>query len=299
MKKLFVESVGMVFMILCVPVYAWGDNVVFNPGFDMSPWDSGWTIETDTSSKWDVTLVIAEVDPDSGKSLPNCCYLRTYSWIDAAGGGGSGAAEAKAMITQNFDGITNCMIKAYVKWDWQLLITCPLKACNNMEGYINNEWKVIWEALTPREKTWTEVCTTLADNDTLSGIRFCTEFSFCCDCICGTKAILSYLWVDDIYVGEVGVEESEELRVKSLELQVYPNPFVKFTTIQYQLPVKSKVSLRIYDVAGRCVKTLIDEEKSIGYYQVKWDGEGLSTGIYFAKFKAGDYKETKKLILMR
>ena len=81
--------------------------------------------------------------------------------------------------------------------------------------------------------------------------------------------------------------------------QNYPNPFVKFTTIKYQIPIKSKVSLKIYDVTGRCVKTLIDGEKSIGYYKVKWDGEGLSTGIYFAKFKAGDYKETKKLILMR
>ncbi len=117
----------------------------------------------------------------------------------------------------------------------------------------------------------------------------------------------------DVYfrMKEADTAGVEELRVKSLELRVYPNPFVKFTTIKYQIPVKSKVSLRIYDVAGRCVKTLIDEEKSIGYYKVKWNGERLSTGIYFAKFKAhstgfcetglptGDYKETKKLILMR
>ncbi len=78
-----------------------------------------------------------------------------------------------------------------------------------------------------------------------------------------------------------------------------PNPFLKSTSIKYQLPTKSKVSLKIYDVTGRCVKILIDDEKNIGYYKVKWDGEEFSTGIYFAKFVAGDYKSTKKLILMK
>ncbi len=83
-----------------------------------------------------------------------------------------------------------------------------------------------------------------------------------------------------------------------------PNPFFKSTSIKYQLPTKSKVSLRIYDITGRCVKTLINNEKEIGYYKVKLDAKEFSAGIYFMKFFATNgakeiYKETKKLILLK
>ncbi len=87
-----------------------------------------------------------------------------------------------------------------------------------------------------------------------------------------------------------------------------PNPFFKSTNIKYQIPVKSRVSLKIYDITGRCVKTLIDNEKEIGYYKVKLDAKEFSAGIYFMKFFAKDgtengtkemYKETKKLILLK
>jgi hypothetical protein len=58
-------------------------------------------------------------------------------------------------------------------------------------------------------------------------------------------------------------------------------------------------SIEIHDAAGRLVKTLVNEEKKPGRHEVTWNAKGLPAGIYFAKFKAGDYKEVKKLILMR
>ncbi len=83
-----------------------------------------------------------------------------------------------------------------------------------------------------------------------------------------------------------------------------PNPFFKSTNIKYQIPVKSRVSLKVYDITGRCVKTLINSEKDIGYYTVKLDSKEFSAGIYFMKFFATNgvkeiYKETKKLILLK
>ncbi|MCK4353126.1 T9SS type A sorting domain-containing protein [candidate division WOR-3 bacterium] len=97
----------------------------------------------------------------------------------------------------------------------------------------------------------------------------------------------------------VGVEETGD-SIKGFKLfQNYPNPFVKSTSIKYQLPVKSKVSLKIYNVAGRLVKTLVNEKKGPGYYATNWDAKEFSSGIYFVRFTAGDYKTTKKLILMR
>ncbi|MDD5530463.1 MAG: T9SS type A sorting domain-containing protein [bacterium] len=81
--------------------------------------------------------------------------------------------------------------------------------------------------------------------------------------------------------------------------QNYPNPFRNKTTIKYQIPLTSKVSLMLYDLTGRCVKTLVNEEQVPGYYKAELNSKDYPTGIYFAKFKAGEYKETKKLILMK
>ncbi|MBI4721906.1 MAG: T9SS type A sorting domain-containing protein, partial [Candidatus Stahlbacteria bacterium] len=102
--------------------------------------------------------------------------------------------------------------------------------------------------------------------------------------------------------------------------QNYPNPFVHATTIRYQLPVKAKVSLRIYDISGRMVKELVNAEQPAGEYKVAWETKNLTSGIYFAKLEAvpinrdfpsrslsgqvgsastGYYKQVKKLILVR
>ncbi|MDD2890666.1 MAG: T9SS type A sorting domain-containing protein [bacterium] len=85
--------------------------------------------------------------------------------------------------------------------------------------------------------------------------------------------------------------------------QNYPNPTIKQTTIMYQIPVTSKVSLKLYDLTGRCVKTLVDGEKVPGYYKMNLNSKDYPAGVYFAKFNAKggtkNYKETKKLVLMK
>ncbi len=95
------------------------------------------------------------------------------------------------------------------------------------------------------------------------------------------------------------VEEDYRFKIADLRLEVCPNPVVGSAIIKYQLPVKSKISLKIYDITGRIVKTLVNEEKKAGSYTVNFDTQGLTTGIYFAKLVVGDYKEIKKLILMK
>jgi hypothetical protein len=81
--------------------------------------------------------------------------------------------------------------------------------------------------------------------------------------------------------------------------QNYPNPFNTSTTISFAIPSKSFVSLKIFDLQGREVATIISEEISEGYYTRKWNAAGLSGGIYFYRLQAGSYSETKKLILVR
>jgi len=85
--------------------------------------------------------------------------------------------------------------------------------------------------------------------------------------------------------------------------QNYPNPFNLVTTIKYSIPNNAEtrhgVSLRIFDILGREVTTLVNEEKQPGTYEVKFDATRLSSGIYFYRLKAGSFIETKKMILMR
>ncbi|MFA5033637.1 MAG: S8 family serine peptidase [bacterium] len=96
----------------------------------------------------------------------------------------------------------------------------------------------------------------------------------------------------------VGVEELSVPKVFALS-NPNPNPFTNHSTLMYQLPVKSNVSLRLFDLTGRCIKTLVDEIKIPGYYKVDLKSKDYPAGIYFAKFAAGSYKETKKLVLMK
>lgn len=81
--------------------------------------------------------------------------------------------------------------------------------------------------------------------------------------------------------------------------QNYPNPFNPSTVISYQLPVMSRVTLKVYDVLGREIKTLVDKLEAPGKREVKFDGSNLPSGIYFYSLHAGNYSETKKLVLIK
>lgn len=86
--------------------------------------------------------------------------------------------------------------------------------------------------------------------------------------------------------------------------QNYPNPFNPSTIIRYQLAEAGFVTLKVYDVLGREVITLVDEEKEAGYYKIEFSSASLgntalSSGVYYYRIKAGNFIETKKMILLR
>lgn len=82
-------------------------------------------------------------------------------------------------------------------------------------------------------------------------------------------------------------------------LQNYPNPFNPATIIRYQLSQTAEVSLVVYDMAGREAAVLAKGQKSPGYYEVAFDGSRLASGIYVYMLKAGDFIQTKKLVLLK
>jgi hypothetical protein len=81
--------------------------------------------------------------------------------------------------------------------------------------------------------------------------------------------------------------------------QNYPNPFNPSTTIRYALPNSAKVRLMIYDLLGREIATLVNEEQSAGWKEVEWNASAFSSGIYFYKIHANNFNETKKMVLMK
>ena len=81
--------------------------------------------------------------------------------------------------------------------------------------------------------------------------------------------------------------------------QNYPNPFNQTTSIEFTVPVSCTANLKIYDIAGHEIETLFDDYKDAGEYRVKWTAHGLSSGVYFYRLNAGNFSETKKLILRK
>jgi len=81
--------------------------------------------------------------------------------------------------------------------------------------------------------------------------------------------------------------------------QNYPNPFNPATTIEYAVPKISKTTLKIYDILGGEITTLVNEEKHAGIYQIDWDASDLSSGIYFYQLKSGDFIQTRKMLLLK
>jgi hypothetical protein len=100
-------------------------------------------------------------------------------------------------------------------------------------------------------------------------------------------------------VNSVSQEQNVQLPKTFSLSQNYPNPFNPTTVISYQLPVISKVTLKLYDVLGREVAMLVNEEQSAGWKEVQWNASGVSSGIYFYRLQTGSFVDVKKMMVLK
>ena len=106
-------------------------------------------------------------------------------------------------------------------------------------------------------------------------------------------------WTDSMQVIITGVEDEETIPTEFALEQNYPNPFNPSTIISWQSPVGSWQTLKIYDVLGNEIMTLIDEYKPAGRYEVDFNASTFTSGVYFYQLKAGEYTAVKKMILLK
>jgi hypothetical protein len=102
------------------------------------------------------------------------------------------------------------------------------------------------------------------------------------------------------YTNTVSVDEKEGIGISDYSLsQNYPNPFNPSTLIEYKIPKSNFIEIKVYDVLGKEIATLVDGYKSKGIYKIQFNSIGLISGVYMYRLKAGDFTEVKKMILMR
>ena len=107
--------------------------------------------------------------------------------------------------------------------------------------------------------------------------------------------------------GVTFIEEETTLPTQFSLEQNYPNPFNPETKIKYSVPQTSQVQIKVFDVLGNEIETLVNEEKPVGTYELTWNaanlpsrqGSALTSGVYFYQLKAGEYAQTKKMILIK
>ena len=117
----------------------------------------------------------------------------------------------------------------------------------------------------------------------------------------GPTLYLSDIWIGtppDELISSVTLADAHVPAAFALE-QNYPNPFNPSTTIQFSIPLRGKVVLRIFDILGREVTTLVNEEHDPGTYRVNWSGVNVASGVYFYRIDCGSFVKSAKMILLK
>lgn len=106
-------------------------------------------------------------------------------------------------------------------------------------------------------------------------------------------------WNSFYYSTVVDVNEDDMLPIEFKLHQNYPNPFNPSTVIKYAIPERSYVLIKVYNIAGEELVTLVNVEKDQGWYELNFNPRGLSSGVYIFRMNAGNFVSTKKMMLIK
>jgi len=204
----------------------------------------------------------------------------------------------------------------FTEWD-TLFFYEPFGSPPNPEGWSSQSVVAICEFYAPFESPAMHfvdptlalkmVVKTVNDSSLLGGTYDCLGHGvhpflgyLVCGDTCGMVIPLTEYY-SPIYISDgtdIGNENQDVPREYGI-FQNYPNPFNAITSFEYGLPEDSHVTIIIYDLLGHQVATLISQHQSAGHHQVSWDAGANSSGIYFYRIQAGDFVNTKKMVLLK
>jgi hypothetical protein len=177
-------------------------------------------------------------------------------------------------------------------------------------GYVRvstdlSNWTEVWASSgTVNDAGWTQVeydLSAVADGESTVYIRWTMGPTDSSWQYCGWNIDDVEIW--GIWAGDSGIDDGE-LPLRTALLSNYPNPFNPTTTIAFEIPTRTQVSLRVYDVSGRLVQILEDSEIEAGRHTAVWDGKdrdgkSVASGVYFCRLEAGSVTDTRTMVLLK
>jgi hypothetical protein len=109
------------------------------------------------------------------------------------------------------------------------------------------------------------------------------------------SSMYNFCTINSIGINQISIEIPTEYKLYNN----YPNPFNPLTNIKYQITNNKFTSLKVYDVLGKEVETLVNERQSPGTYEVRFDGSNMPSGIYFYTLRSGDFTDTKRMLMIK
>lgn len=183
-------------------------------------------------------------------------------------------------------------------WSETFIPTSPT-VINNMDWTdLNNGMVVGTQGYTAKTTnggiTWTERNT---GSSTLLGVSMASKDTIFAACTINEYGAIFRLY--DTPVTSINPSLGMGIPAKFDLSQNYPNPFNPSTSINFEIPFSGKVSLKIFDMTGKEIATLVNEVKTAGYYSYNFDASGLSSGVYFYSLSADNFTMTKKMLLVK
>jgi len=141
------------------------------------------------------------------------------------------------------------------------------------------------------------------NNYTDNDLEFNTEYFY------RVSAFVSDYWTDysnviSVTLEWVGIADGDEIPSGYKVHQNHPNPFNPVTTLRYDLPQDAMVNITIYDMMGRVIKTMVNNQQNAGFKSIQWnatndEGKPASAGLYLYTIQAGDFRQSKKMVLLK
>ncbi len=318
--------------MLLVPITVASEKATFS--YDdvaiVEPGDPGSVYGDDNF--WDYVIVEGSADGTNWIPISGAYDARLdANWLSAFNSSGTGDSlmfvHHSFNLLDNFTAGQNILIRfrlytdgAATGWGWaidNLSIqenAVPVELTSFTANSIENSVNLVWQTATEKNNSGFEIQRS-KDKITFSKIGYVNGFG-------SSTEKHSYSFVD-----EKAISGKSYYRLKQIDFdgsfsyspvvevvsvlpnefklaQNYPNPFNPTTTIKYQLPAAGRVVLTIYNSLGERVKTLVDEIKDAGYYQIVWNGRNevntnVATGIYIYRIQSGKFMDIKKMILIK